>query len=91
MVRQERSGWRHRLRRVARAMVVAQALVIAGGVSLPALGRAPQPGREDKRTPRFERRPVIEPRGERGYVRRRDNVVDRKTHVEKRPSWRRPE
>ena len=78
----------YRLARVlGRLVVVSQVVMIGAGVSVPALGSAEFDGRRGQR-PRFEPRPPIESRGDRGHVRRRDGVIEKRSHVEKRDGRR---
>lgn len=89
------SGLRRWLRLAGKVAVAANVGVLIAGVSLPAHGTAEFSERKRRsravERPRMEERPRVEPRGERGHVRRRDDVVDKRTYIEKSHGWRKPE
>jgi len=62
-------------------------VAIAIGVSVPAQSAAPvKPQRSEGRGDVHRR--LRESSGERGYVRRRNDIIRKETHVEKRRGWR---
>ena len=73
--------------------------LVGAGVSMPATAaddpagwRSERHGRSeksDRRGEKNDRRRVPERDGERGHVRRRGDLVERSTHVEKKEGWRR--
>ncbi len=66
-------------------------LVVAAGVSVPASAGDAESKRRQQREERVERDRLRESRGQRGHVRRRSDVIDKRSHVEKREGWRRVE
>jgi hypothetical protein len=86
------------LRALTRFSLAFHVLFVGAGVSVPATAADDRAGRHvDRgvrtdgadRDGRQQRQRVRESQGERGHVRRRNDLIDRSTHVEKREGWRR--
>ncbi len=73
---------------VGRVLLAGQVVAVGIGVSSPAPGVDTG---EDKRSKQEQRRRIGAREGERGHVRRRGDVVEKRTHVEKREGWRKVE
>jgi len=81
--------WTARAARFAgRALLALQVIVVGVGVSSPAPGIDAAKKKRDKQE---RRRQYVEPERERGHVRRRGDIVDKRTHVDKREGWRKVE
>ncbi len=87
-MRPNANGPRLALRAVRTAITTLLVGTIAVGVSVPADAASPSKDSAERRE-RAERRRLRDSGGKRGHVDRRNDVVPRRSHVDKKPGWRR--
>lgn len=79
------------IRLLGRAAAIMVVVVLVGvmivGVSIPAGGAAERDEKSDRKQREATDR-MRSSRGERGHVRRRNDLIGKKSHVDKRQGWR---
>lgn len=77
-------------RKAAMSVVAVLVGTVIAGVSIPAGGAAEHDEKPERKQREATER-MRSSRGERGHVRRRNDLIGKRSHVDKKPGWRKVE